>query len=436
MKKLLIALIAVTSAVCGQTRFRDFSELASYAEKNSFEIKSASLKKLEAKKKNLAAKGTLLPQASLSASIIDNLERQTSYIPAEIFGGPKGSYVEAQFGQKYNNSAVINASVDLLNLESWNSISQSGLSRLVAEKNEELVSKNLKETLAQVYYQTLIYKDVMAAAKNCIEKQDSILIRAENKLTEGASALIDYNKVKINNNNAHEIYNQSESYYAIGLRNLKTLAGIPESEEIILDETLSSLFAAASQEYDSSDLTYYPETEISELQMRLAGKEYWRSIYMFVPKISFIGSFGYQQNSAELSPFGGPDWKNSSYIGLKLELPLFTGFSRYNSLSGAKAGYEVSKAEYEYQSAKTEVGKQNLMDDYNRSYESMRSSYETQSLSAKNTEILENRYDEGVAGVEQYSTALNDYINFFNQYLTKAADYYANRIKIEETIKK
>ncbi|MFD2146177.1 hypothetical protein [Mucilaginibacter antarcticus] len=86
----------------GKIIFRSIEEVLIYADTHSSVFKNATQENILSKYQTLAAKlavWNLKSDANFSAT--DNTKLGTTFIPAEIFGGPPGTFQKVTFGQQY-----------------------------------------------------------------------------------------------------------------------------------------------------------------------------------------------------------------------------------------------------------------------------------------------------------------------------------------------
>src|SRR4051812_41014831 len=119
MKKIMTALLMISSLTAAAQQslsFQSLNEVFAYADSHSNTFRNATQQTIMAKYQTLAAKLTqwnLKGDANISAT--DNTKLNTSFIPAEIFGGPAGTFQRVTFGQQYVSNATIAPQIDILN---------------------------------------------------------------------------------------------------------------------------------------------------------------------------------------------------------------------------------------------------------------------------------------------------------------------------------
>ena len=95
-----------------KTNNKDFTlqQAIDFSLKNSPNYLNAELDIENANYRRKEITGIGLPQINSSIDLKDYINIPTSLLPAQIFGGPAGSYLPVKFGTKYNSTAGFSAS--------------------------------------------------------------------------------------------------------------------------------------------------------------------------------------------------------------------------------------------------------------------------------------------------------------------------------------
>ena len=111
MQKRLVLIFSLCFIGLGfsQERTKGFSlkEAINFAIKNNYNAKTAQNNVLAAKEKKWETTTIGLPKVSAKVDYQNWLKQQISLLPAEITGGPAGTFVPVTFGTKQNINAAI-----------------------------------------------------------------------------------------------------------------------------------------------------------------------------------------------------------------------------------------------------------------------------------------------------------------------------------------
>ena len=401
--------------------FTSLIEIWNYADEHNISIAesiSDIVTSMNEKKKSFSL---LMPKFSLSGSYTDNTEISPTQIPAELFGGPKGSYTEVKFGQKYNFSGSLVLNADLINITSWLKIAQAELKKNLAEQSASVVKQQTYEQLASVYYFVLLYKyavDISLENKNLA---DTLLLHTKQKYSEGLIDKYSLNIAEINTLKATDNLLNNKQAFSKNIYSLKSLLNIAANVSLHMTESFTDMIYK-----EESDLRFYtdPQIEVSALQTLIAKNSLKQVKSSWLPTLSIVGSYGYNQNSNSFEPFGnGNEWNPQQYLGLRFSFPLFTGGERWFNAKTASLQYEQAQRVEDNKLTTSKLDDQNLKNDYKISFDKMLSAKKALELAKENFEHINNKYLEGIIGFEKQSDVFTDYLNSQTYYLNSLVDY-------------
>lgn len=417
-----------------QIVFKNLEEVLAFADAHNSDLVNASDKTLLAKNELTSAKGALLPQINANAGFQDNIILSTTLIPAEMFGGPAGTYQEVQFGQKYNYTANLTGSIDLVNLGNWFQIQSKKAGLLLANASETEYKLALHEQLTSVYYITLLSGEAYRLSVLNKQVSDSLLQSITDKYTQGLIDAITLNNVKINNRIVHDNMNSNQLASIQNMNSLKVLMGISISDSVLLAEHFSISFSVP---YDPkiTDLGVSPSVKASEYQLLQSKATVNASMASFAPRLSFISSLGYQQFNQEFAlSFASSSWKPVQYIGLRLEIPVFSGLSRSTNVKMAKIQASIAERNLQSAKMKTDAENQNLFEEYHINKNKVENAIEIYDLYSTNHKLFQQRFEEGIINIDQYLQSFTDFLNGQSRYLNALSDYYISKAKIQNRI--
>jgi outer membrane protein TolC len=109
MKKLFFLLLSLTAVSFSQAQEADkithafsLDQCVDFAQKNNVQVKNALLAVQVQAQTNREIAAAALPTITASTNLVDYTQIPTSLLPAQIFGGPAGTFIPVQFGTKYN----------------------------------------------------------------------------------------------------------------------------------------------------------------------------------------------------------------------------------------------------------------------------------------------------------------------------------------------
>ena len=403
--KILLSFLLVSNTVFSQQVFHNLPSFLQFAEAKSISLQNSNIKEQQAKKAKLAALlGILDPQGNTNASFLNNTKLPVSILPADAFGGPAGTTKEIQTGTNYNTSIQNTLDIKLLNLEGWKNLKLSKLNVEITETDSKLTKKNLYENIAATYYNIVQLQAQQKSTQKNIAVSDSLLTIVQNKYNAGLVKQQDVNDSKVNLLTIQE--NEKQIIFLIqqNYLSLKILADIPQNENVIIDEIISNL-PLLRPEIEKNNLS----ASSLLLKEQYALQDYKVNKLIVMPTLSFVSSQAFNQYNQNFTVAGG-NWINSSYVGLKLSVPLPSSKTiankfnaRYNyQLAQQNAQQAAIKANLEYQKLGVEWDKaQSQVNNYTEILEIQKDTY------AKN----KNLYKEGLQSIDRTLNSLNTLVN-------------------------
>lgn len=363
------------------------------------------------------------PSISYSFSGQHTPDQAVTPVPGELFGQP-GETVEAEFGQPYTFNSGITIQSSRLD---W----QNRLKTKLAKNEIAVIEAEVDEYKQQLAQQVSLYYFSALIAARAIQLSDSnsvisneIVRLTELRYEQGIEDQFGLNQTKINANNSSISSLSNQALYDECIHQLKILLGIPYSSDIRLEEELSYIWGDevgySDLRVDSRLITLSNQVQSSELNLKLQK-------YSFLPSFSVTQYFGRQlfRDDFDLG-FVNDNWTDYSYVTVGISIPLFSGFSRSNSVKIANRELSIAQLNYQTELQTRESTDMLLISDFNLSIETLDQSYETFQLAKKNQEIAFVRYDQGLINLDQYLLAVDDGIHAENAYLNDLSTLYSH----------
>ena len=426
MNRLVIILITAVLLIPDQGKAQDvqpmplsMQEAVDYGLSHNQNILNAQLDVISAEafvKENIASG---LPQINGNIDIADNFELPTSFLPAEIVGGPPGESVPVQFGTKYSGNATISASQMIFDGVFFVGLEAAKTFKELSTKDHIKSKIDVVEAVTKAYYSVLVNKLTLELVEKNYGRLDTLLNETKAMYESGFAERIDvsrvqvqYNNIKVNKNNSANMLKISESI-------LKFQMGMPVETQITLTDELSlEMFNDAEE----TNFSYDQRVEYSILQTRerLALLDIKRTKVEYLPKLdlySNIGAVAGTGSGATLFNLGN-EWFWYGIVGLKMSIPIFDGLQKHRLVQQKQAkldkvynSYELIKNSIDLEIERTRVTYTNSVDFMNVQLENVKISEEVYNI----TKI---KYQQGVGSNIEVITADADYkeaqTNFFS----------------------
>jgi len=317
---------------------------------------------------------SVMPSIDLNGSYQRNIAAPVSFLPAEIFGGPPGELIPVQFGADNQWSSTLSIEQPLFKP---NVIVALGAARRFENLQAEVLRGSEQGIVTQVragYYQLLLSEEQARLTENSVNRVRESL--EETRALNRAGLAGDYDVLRLEVELANLEPNLRRATNAVlqARRQLAVLVNVedhetlqirgslaemdlndidansPENREVLtfngaviggLDQVQAALeeglVRAVEQRSDLRQLELTEELRHTEMRAEQAS---------YLPEISLFGNYvvSAQQNGSP-NFFGSEDTRASSrFVGLRVSIPIFQGFSRDARVDQKRAGLRAAQA--------------------------------------------------------------------------------------------
>jgi outer membrane protein len=408
----IILLLFVNSVIAQpQPAAHAFSiqQAVEYAIKNNVQVKNALLDVQIQAQINRDVTSAAYPQINGSFSLVDNVKPPVSLVPAEFFGGTPGTYEKFPFGIKYNATAGISLDQILFDGQVFVGLMAKKTTIDFSQKNVEITEKTIKANIYKIYYQLVV-------GKTQIELLDANIVRLEKLLHDtreiyknGFAERLDIDKISVQSANVQTEKIKALNQINNGYLGLKLLMGMPVGDSLILTDTIS---------YDQvreglppiTDFKYSDrkEYQYAELGIKLNEFNIRRYKLSRIPTASLNAYYNENAQRPKFNFFSGGEWFPISAVTLKVNVPIFKGYS-------TKAKIEKARLELQKSNNQKETLKLSIDNDIETAKNNFSTAIATLDFQKKNMQLAEEvynqtkkKYDAGVGSNIEINAAQTD----------------------------
>jgi OMF family outer membrane factor len=430
MKRWLFSFFFLVSAAAASAQqvlhFASLPSLLAFADTANSALKQSDLQVQLAHQTSVAAFGNQFnPRIPVTASAIDNTNLQVSFIPAEIFGGPAGTFREVQFGQQYITTLTVAPQVDILNPGKYAEARQAKFNEAVVNGQLRLTKKQLHEQLAAVYFNIMSFSAQVKVLERNAAMADSIALIVKNRYDAGVVKLQDWNDGRVN---ALDAVGKCK----VANQNLKlqylTLSSLCETtSEIVLDEELTQTQVQEALA-NKSDLTFAN----AQAQYAYARQQYKTNWWNNAPTLTFVSSWNSQNNSNAQFFDNNQRWINSTYLGLRMSWDLPTNVTKLASLGNANISMKIAQEQLRHAELNKSIAAQNLQTELVKAQEDWKVAVEIETLESDTFGHNLELYKQEVLGLDKLLLAQQKMLNaqLNNAVKKSTACYRASLIQI------
>jgi outer membrane protein len=431
----LVSLIAYNSKAqeSNKTSF-SLQEAIDYSLKHSPNYLNSELDLQNADFKRKEVTGMGLPQITGSIDFKDYLSIPTSLLPAQIFGGPEGSFIPVKFGTKYNATAGVSASWNVLNSDYFFGLKAQKEFMNMAKISVTRTKADLVSQVTKAYYTVLISRDRLKALDANIIKlkktyEDTKATNAQGVMFE----LIDVERLEVQYNNL--LADQEKTIRSIEILEalLKFQMGYKVSDPIALSDSLNveSNFEELNK---TPDITQRPDYKFYMAQQSLNDLDVKRLKYAFLPSLSLYGSYQYnaQRNAFTFLDASSADpskkWFKVALIGATLNLNIFTGWQRMNRIEQTKITAFKNRNAIKTLELKAQMDASTASINYTNAHSSLIRQKKNVELAQHVADVARKKYASGIGSNIEVITAETDLTNAQTNYYNSVFDMIVAKI--------
>jgi outer membrane protein TolC len=451
--KIRLIVISVLSIVCFQVKAQQGTgvpeihsftakEAVDYALHNATQVKNALLDIQLQEQQNKQITAAALPHFSGSANLSynPNVAVQTipDFISPAVYGvltennvkngngdpivAPKDfGYFSVGFGAKY----TLNAGIDFNQIMFDGQVFVGLQARRAAIKNAELAAdvtkEQIKANVYKIYYQLVVGQRQIGTLDANIANYEKLLHDTKVIYQNGFAEKLDVDKVQVQLSNLQTQKLKAQNQIEAGKEGLKLLMNIPEKDSLVLTDTLSD------EELKSGILdgsySYDDRKDVQQLEnaMELGGYNVKRYRLSKLPTLSLAANYSKSAQEQKFDFFNA-HYYTSSFIALRLTVPIFDGGERNANIATAKLNLQKMNNNLDQL-------KESIDNDVAQARINMKSAILTMDTQKKNIDLAQQvynstklKYEQGVGSNQEISTAQADLVTAQNNYYSSLYD--------------
>lgn len=392
-------LVLILGTLMGKAQTMELSSLESalrFADTSSFVIDQSAIQAKLARLTTNASYGNVLnPRIPVTGALTNNTNLQVSFIPAEIFGGPAGTFREVTMGQQYISSLTIAPQFDIISPGHLTEMKSARLNEEVVQWQNKQSKQDLYDQINSAYHNILSFQAQIGVLERHVGIADSILKIVEGKNALGMVRAQDLNDATINLIQYQNKLDQARTALA---NQYLVLAILLDSEkEVHVNADLWSYSPTMEVSLAVGDLSVK-----SYLAREAYAKQAWRSAqWNQLPTLSFVSSLSWQNNSNAQFMDANQRWINATYWGLRLSWDFPTNVQKLTTASNAKLNYQLAQEAAEHARLQTTFQNQQMNNDYAKALNDYESALRVFVLEENSFGHLLNQYDADIVALDK-----------------------------------
>lgn len=375
-------------------------------------------------------KSSFLPSVSASVGMDYNIKLQTTVIPA---GGLSAEETKLQMGNKFSNSASIQADQNIFDKSASIDIKSSKVDKSIADLNVLKENETLIYNTTIAYYEVLTYKEKGLLLKESEKQYEALVKILKLRFEQGVVKKSEYDRAKVNYNNVQSDIEANNSSYTLSLNKLKNAMGLALETPLDVEDinVIDSRKELPFINEGSSDVSNTLDYKIDEKNLELAKLAVDKKKASFLPTLSAYGKYGATAFGSEFTP-SLTNWYDYSAIGLKLSVPIFSGFKKQSQLTQSRLSYDNQLLTNKLNIETYKLNIQNSGTKLVSSYTSLKKNKENLDLAKEMLEASTVEYREGTSTLSSFLDAEYSYKEARTNYITSLLDYLNAEIEYEK----
>jgi len=390
--------------------------------KNSIEI---------AKEKITENKSSFLPSVSATAGMDYNAKLQTSVIPA---GGLSDQETIIQMGNKFSNSAALQLDQNILDRSSSIAIKSSKVDQEIANIKALKENENLIYNTALAYYEVLTYNEKQKLLNDSKSQYETLVGILKLRHEQGVAKKSEYDRARVNYNNVMSEIEENNSNYKLALNKLKNAMGASLESDIstIMNSKLEDVSDFTLVEGISENIEKILDYQIDKKNLEIKQLEIAKNKSAYLPTLSAYAKYGANSFGNDFSN-AISTWYDYSTIGLKLNVPIFSGLQKQSKVKQSKLEFDnqmlTNKLNVENYKLEIENAKTKLVS----SYTNLKKNNENLNLAKEVLDASTLEYREGTTNLSELLDVEYSYKESRTNYITSLLDYLNAQIGYQKS---
>ena len=344
-------------------------------------------------------------------------------------GGDFGS-IPVKFGTPWTANVGLDFSQIIFDGQVFVGLQARSAALDLTTKTAEVTSEQIKANIYKIYYQLVVGESQVASLQANIERFEKLLHDTKEIFKNGFAEKLDIDKIVVQLNNIKTEKEKVLEQLHAGNAGLKFLINMPQKDELVLTDTLTEEGLKSNILDESYNYEDRKEIQLMTIATQLNGYNLKRYKLSRIPTISLFGSYSKNAQRNSYNFFNEGDWFTSSYVGVKMAIPLFEGFAKRARIETAKLNLEKSQNDLQQ-------AKESMDYDVIQARIKFRSAVLTADVQSQNIRLAEEvfnttrkKYDQGLGSNQEIydaqtelKVAQTNYYNAMYDAITSRVDY-------------
>ncbi|HEX6223976.1 MAG TPA: TolC family protein [Chryseolinea sp.] len=396
------------------------------------EIAASNLELEKSRQEKIISRSLFLPSLSVGAQANHYFQLNPFFGFGEA--GPDGKIPYGRFGGEDQFGAFVSAVQPVYNPQAYPSFQYAQLQEEKSRLELNGAKVDLQASVKQVYLQILVLTERIKLQNESINRNKRALVDAKSLFIQGKGLRVDTLRAYTAVKNLEPDLLKLTSAVETGKLRLKALVGIDSLHDISLTD---SLFLPDAGSIPTEEVVYNsarnnnPEYQVLALQETLNDQQVKMATAARLPQVSLVAQYQLQSQTNDFE-YGNAYYPSSSFVGLQVSVPLFTGFSTQAKVKGARISKEQTtlRSNYAYEQLRAAVHQ--VVAASHESMARLETAVDVQETAQLSYNIIQYRYKRGIASRLELTDAEFELSTAQSNYLEAVYDYLSARIALRQ----
>jgi len=401
-----------------------------YAEKNNAFVKNALIDIKLQEQQNRGITASAYPQINgnfngqynpnITVQTFPNFIAQATYGVLENEGVKNGSgepitspsdfgFIHAAFGSKWTASAGATLSQILFDGQVFVGLKARTTAIDYREQSAELTKEQIRTNIYKIYYQLSVANEQIQLIDANIGRADKLLNDSRALYKNGFAESLDIDRASVQLTNFQAQKQTTLNNISNGYLGLKVLMGMPVSDTLILTDSVS---VENIQEQALTDGAYKYEDRPDYRVLSLSGKLQEYNVRRYkatkLPTASLNAGYSKLSQGNYFNTFTNSPWFSSSYIGVSVNVPIFSGFLKNANIKQAELELEQTNNTIEYLKLQIDQDVDSSVNSFNSAITNLNNQKKNVDLASRVYDLTKRKYESGLASTTDISNAQAD----------------------------
>lgn len=422
---LLLCLMVIKIQGQELVKFSTINEALALAKNKNYTLVNAELQiKIAALTKQASIANVFNPRIPTTIQALDNMNQQVSFLPAEAFGGPVGTFKEVTIGQQYVSTLAIMPQFEIFNLSNIAQVKSAKINEQLVDNQNKLNELQLYNKINSIYSNILSFNGQKEILQENLIIAENIQAIIKQKFNEGLVRKQDANEAEVNVITIKDKLEQLDVNLKIQYQLLNLFFENQTNAEVTESVWNYENTNQITQVKNNLDI------ENSHLQNILAQQEYKSLKYQNLPSLSFVSSFSWQNLSNESFFHSKSNNTYFNYLGLKLNLELPTAQRLANTKNKSIQIKMLNNSEA-HVIKENDIKSQQLLLDYEKALKQAENYKKIATLKKDTYEKNYNQFKENILSLDKLLISQNELLQSKLNVVLALANISFNKNKID-----